>query len=145
MASTEPPRILVVARGHIGDLVLATPALRDIRNHYPSGHIGVLANEYAAGVLDGCDYTDEVFAAFAYESKGRIARWWNTARLLRRLRGRFDIVVSLWYAPATMPLIGWLIGARQRVGFEYPGRWSRFLTASAGFQPWDLPVRIANT
>lgn len=144
MIKSKGAGVLAVARGHIGDLIQATPALRALRAHYPERHIAVLVNEYAAGVLNGCPHVDEVIPAFAYEKVGKAARLLNAARLIRTLRGRFDVVFCLWYSPAQLPAIACVSGIRTRVGFEIPGVRGRFLTHSAGVLPMDQPCRVAS-
>lgn len=56
----KSPRLLIVRRDNIGDLVCTTPLIRALRERYPDGWIGVLANSYNAPVLDGNPDVDEV-------------------------------------------------------------------------------------
>lgn len=144
MRSPRHRRILVIARGHIGDLVQVTPALRALRQHYPDARIAVLVNEYAADVLEGCPYVDEVLAWFAYEERGRAKRLGDTARLFCRLVGRFDTVIGLRYSPRPWPALALAIGARTRVGFNQPRPFGRLLTHDAGRPPPELPNRLRN-
>lgn len=57
----KSPRLLIVRRDNIGDLVCTTPLIRALRERYPDGWIGVLANSYNAPVLDGNPDVNEVF------------------------------------------------------------------------------------
>lgn len=57
----KSPRLLIVRRDNIGDLVCTTPLIRALRERYPTGWIGVLANSYNAPILDGNPDVDEVF------------------------------------------------------------------------------------
>lgn len=54
------PRILVVRRDNIGDLVCTLPVFEGIRRHYPDAHIGALVNSYNAPLLEGNPYVDRV-------------------------------------------------------------------------------------
>lgn len=137
-------RILVVARGHIGDLVQTTPALRAIRAHHPDSRITVLANEYTRGLLEGSPYVDDVIYGFAYEERTKIKRLWDMAKLWRRLVLRFDTVVCLRFAPATMSLLALAAGARVRSGFDQPGIFGRLLTHRAGPEPRQVSNRVSN-
>ena len=53
--------VLVVQKNNIGDLVLATPFLRELRRRMPQARIDVLCNSYNATVLDGNRDVDRVF------------------------------------------------------------------------------------
>jgi len=56
----EPKRILVIPAQHIGDTLLATPAIRALRHHFPKAHITVLASPSGAVVLRGNPDIDEI-------------------------------------------------------------------------------------
>ena len=56
----EAPRVLVVRRDNIGDLVCTLPVFEGIRHRYPNAHIGALVNSYNAPLLDGNPHIDRV-------------------------------------------------------------------------------------
>src|ERR1700730_1627934 len=62
-------RILVVRLASLGDLLIATPALRALRTTFPDAHIGVLTTPSSAPALRGLDTFDEVitFDKFAFD------------------------------------------------------------------------------
>jgi len=53
-------RILVIKPDHLGDMLMATPALRELRRRYPLAHISVLVGPWARLVLEGSDAVDAV-------------------------------------------------------------------------------------
>jgi len=57
-----PPgaHILVVKLATIGDLLLATPALRALRETYPQARIDLLVTPASAGLLDDWEVIDHV-------------------------------------------------------------------------------------
>jgi ADP-heptose:LPS heptosyltransferase len=57
----ETPRILIVRRDNIGDLILTTPLITALRSRYPQAWIGVYTNDYASEVLHGNPALDRVF------------------------------------------------------------------------------------
>src|SRR6266853_4544992 len=65
---TLPPdaHILVVKLATIGDLLLATPALRALRETYPQARIDLLVTPASAGLLDGWDVIDHVIVLDKY-------------------------------------------------------------------------------
>src|SRR5437899_12949646 len=51
-SATDPPRrILVVDLDNIGDLLLATPAIRPLRRSFPVARLDVLLTTYTASVV----------------------------------------------------------------------------------------------
>ncbi|MGZ3644775.1 MAG: glycosyltransferase family 9 protein [Ktedonobacteraceae bacterium] len=63
-----PPdaRILVVKLATIGDLLLATPALRALRETYPHARLDLLVTPASAGLLDDWDVIDRVIVLDKY-------------------------------------------------------------------------------
>jgi len=97
-ASVEPPRILVIRRDNIGDLVCATPLFAALRKHYPRAHIAALVNSYNAGVLRGNPDLDAIHAYTKLKHRGPGQSLLGTAlaswRLLSALRKpAFDHVI----------------------------------------------------
>lgn len=88
----EAPRILVIRRDNIGDLLCTTPLLAALRRRYPAAWIGALVNSYNAPVLAGNPDVDEIIA---YD-KGkhlaglseRLGALWRRLGMIRQLRGR---------------------------------------------------------
>jgi len=94
----EQPRILVIRRDNVGDLVCATPLIAALRQRYPRSHIAALANSYNAAVLDGNPDLDAVHAYTKLKHRERGDSW--LAVLVRRYRTlaslrreRFDCVL----------------------------------------------------
>lgn len=83
------PRILVIRRDNIGDLVCTTPLLAALRERYPAGHIAALVNTYNRAVLDG---NPDVDAVYAYE-KGKHRA--PARSLLSVYADRFRLIMSL--------------------------------------------------
>src|SRR5438874_1566870 len=65
---TLPPNahILVVKMAGIGDLLLATPALRALRETYPQARIDLLVTPDSAGILDGWQVIDRIIVLDKY-------------------------------------------------------------------------------
>lgn len=55
------PKILIIRRDNIGDLVCTTPAIAALSKHYPNAEIAALVNSYNAEVLQGNHDLDHVF------------------------------------------------------------------------------------
>lgn len=112
-------KILVIRRDNIGDLVCTTPLLSALRRHFPEAHIAALVNSYNAPVLDGNPAVDEVCvyrkAKHRDTGESRLAIWWETWRLMRRLRREnFDvaIVATPGRQPAALKFAHWVRARR---------------------------------
>lgn len=84
------PRILVVRRDNIGDLVCTTPTIAALRKHYPEAEIAALVNSYNAEVLNGNPNLDLVFVYQKLKHAGGIANRFkavgNRLKLIAKLR-----------------------------------------------------------
>src|SRR5260370_42634957 len=99
-----PPnaRILVVKLATIGDLLLATPALRALRASYPQAQIDLLVTPSSAGVLDDWEGINRVIVLDKYlfdHPKQMLTNPTNLMKLrplLRELRsGDYDAVLFM--------------------------------------------------
>lgn len=117
---TEPSRILVMCLAGAGDVLMATPLLRELRVAYPSSIIDVLVMQGAAArdVLSGNPNVDNVYLHdFRKESLFR-----SLCFCLKR-RGRYDLSINAYpQNRLEYNLIAWLLGARRRIGFRYAVR-----------------------
>lgn len=90
------PRVLVVRRDNIGDLVCTTPLIAALRRRYPDAWIAVLANAYNAPILAGHPDINAVFhyRKLKHGGIGPLGLAAERVRLLRALRSkRLDFVV----------------------------------------------------
>ncbi|MCE9635483.1 MAG: lipopolysaccharide heptosyltransferase II [Planctomycetes bacterium] len=112
-------RILVRAPNWLGDVVMATPLLRVVRETWPRAHIGVVCSPGGAAVLDGLPFFDEVIP-FRKNDLHRGVR--GMARLARELRkGRFDLAICCPNSFSSALALRWAAIPR-RVGWSYGGR-----------------------
>ena len=135
---------MVIARGHLGDIVTALPALRDLRAGYPDAHIALVANEYVRGALEGCPFVDEILYGFGYRHRSALATGARRLSLLTRTAGGFDIVLSLRSSPRSSAVLGLASGARVRAGYHQPGLAGRLLTHDLGPEPRVQSNRLTN-
>lgn len=129
-------RILVIRTDRIGDLVLSTPALRVLRDHFPHARITCLTAPGTREIVEGNPCLDYVIT---YE-KAMIG---SPVRFIRFIAGirrsRFNMAAVLNYSPDAI-LLAYLSGAPVRVGTSIPGfKW--FLTESISYRERDKPGR----
>ena len=134
---TLPPdaRILVVKLATIGDLLLATPALRALRESYPQARIDLLVTPSSAGLLDGWDVIDNVLVLdkYLFDYPQQLLK--NPVNLLKlrplwhTLRdGRYDAVLlmhhlTLFFGRLKHQLLMRATGAKWRVGLDNGHGW----------------------
>ena len=119
---SEPKRIVVLTREHIGDLICTTPALRSLRRLFPNAHITVEVGERAACVLMRNPNIDAIMIRPDHHGlvgKIQFVMW------LRR--NQFDLGVILDNS-ADMVFHLWLGKVPQRVGIKYKERFSNLFT-----------------
>lgn len=121
---TEPARILVVKTDEIGDFVLATPFLRELRRLHPKAGIVLVVNPVTYNLAELCPYVDEILVY--RQGAARFLRPfvlpWRAFRMGHSvLRERnFDLaLMPRWdmdgyYAS----YIAHFSGARRRIGFS---------------------------
>src|SRR4051812_34232032 len=95
----------------IGDAVMATPALRALRDAFPDGRLVAVLKPYVAGVLEGGDWFAQVLPApDGSWAGGSLA----TAARLRSMKIDTAVLFTNSFRTA---LVAWLGGARRRVGY----------------------------
>ncbi len=112
-------RILVRAPNWLGDVVMATPLLRTLREAYPRARLDVLTQPGGALVLEGFAGIDDVVP---YRRKGEHAGFGGMRRLARELRTRrYDLAVVCPNSFSSALLMR-LAGIPRRLGWSYGGR-----------------------
>jgi heptosyltransferase-2 len=110
-------KIAVFLPNWVGDAVMATPAVRALRRHFPAARLIGVVRPYVAGVLEGGPWLD---AQILLDTKGPWSRRWPAAALALR-RHRPDLAV-LFPNSIRSALVARLGGCRRRVGYARPGR-----------------------
>ena len=126
-------KILIIQVAGIGDLVLATPTLRAIRDRFSQSHISLLTNSRAKEIVIGSPYIDEVFTLELdkyshFLSIFRPRNFKEIWKLIKTLRKKhFDMTINLFALVMKKGIIRtallfYLIGAKYRVGRDTDGR-----------------------
>ena len=116
------PKILVIRRDNIGDLILTTPLIHALRVRFPEAWIGALVNSYNARVLEANSDLDEVFIYTKAKHRGSASIWfayWSTISLILRLR-KLRVDYAILASPAASSkaqMFARRINARTIVGF----------------------------
>ncbi|MEW6100986.1 MAG: glycosyltransferase family 9 protein [Candidatus Omnitrophota bacterium] len=112
-------KILVIRTDRIGDVLLSTPALRALREHFPDSFIGFLTTSYTGELLQENKNINELII---YNRFGSLLQ---KIRFIMKLRAfRFDLAVIL-YPVFESGFLAYLSKAAFRIG--YPANGSGFL------------------
>ena len=107
--------IIIRAPNWIGDVVMATPAFRAVRNHFPGAHVSILIKKYARSLINDSPWFDEVIE---YDPAGEHRGIGGYIRLVRGLRKRrFDLALILVNS-LRGAAEAYLAGARRRAGYN---------------------------
>lgn len=110
-------KILVINMLHIGDLLLATPALRTLRTNFPDAHIVLLADAKIDGLVKFNRNIDELISV---DKKGYHNKLSNYLKLILEVRRRkFDLVINLHPNERASALAAFS-GAKIIIGYSSP-------------------------
>ncbi|MFA4947304.1 MAG: glycosyltransferase family 9 protein [Candidatus Krumholzibacteriia bacterium] len=107
-------KLLVIKLRAVGDVILSTATLPNLRAAFPDATIDFLVERSCRDVIEGNDQIDNVIV---FSKTGT-----NSARILLDLRrARYDLVIDLFGNPRSA-LMTFASGARHRVGYDFRGR-----------------------
>lgn len=111
----QPKRILIARTDRLGDVILSTPVIKNIRKTYPSSHIAFLCRPYTKEVLEGNPHLNQVII---YDKYGRQKKFLSTLAFAFRLRKkRFDLAIIL-HPTNRAHILTFFAGIPQRVGWD---------------------------
>jgi len=96
--ASEVEKILIVKLDHIGDVLLATPVITNLRLCHPKARIAMLVGSWAKSIVEENPYLDEIYCYDApfFCRNGKPTQFKRAIKLLRELRGEhFDLLVEL--------------------------------------------------
>lgn len=104
------PKILLLQLRQLGDILLTTPCIREIKRAWPDAEISFLSHPMGKLILDGNPY---LTALYTYGTG-----WGEQAQLLGQLRAAsFDLVLDFMYNPRSAFYARWT-GAPRRLAFR---------------------------
>ncbi len=118
-------KIAVVLPNHLGDVAMATPALRSLRRGRPNAFITGVVRPHLAPLLAGHPSLDAIVPNDTYGARRPLARLFRRLRLARRIADADTVVVLPNSFGAA--LLAFASRAPRRVGYARGGR-TRLLT-----------------
>ena len=141
--SKENPglRIMILQDASIGDFILLSPCIREIRRIYPTARISLVIHDRAHELAMSCPYVDEVIQFNAFENMRDFKKLFRqfigfSKTLLER---HFDIAF-LFNHFMTTSLLAYMSGARDRIISEGQGNPLEF-----GINPVDFTSPLVTT
>ncbi|HEX7082343.1 MAG TPA: glycosyltransferase family 9 protein [Gammaproteobacteria bacterium] len=141
-------RLLVIRADNIGDVVMAGPALRAVRETLPDVHVTLLASPTGAQAAPLLPWIDDVIVRrVLWQDLGRLPFEPRRERgLIARLAaGRFDgavILTSFSQSPHPAAFVAWLAGIPLRAGASRER--SGLLTDPVAFPPFECHQTARN-
>ena len=138
-------RILIINPFGIGDVLFSTPLISVLKEEHPGCYIGYMCNIRTRELLEANPDISEIFVF----ERDDYRKLWKSSKIecIKNLfdfwgkinRRKFDIVIDLSLGKE-YAFFCWLIGIKERRGFNYKSR-GRFLTHRVPFDGFnDRPV-----
>ncbi len=119
LESYQPEKIIVRMPNWIGDLVMATPVLTDLRKAYPKAHITAMCRTPISDLLNEDQAIDELFC---FSKTNRFSRRSDKRDIIEKLkRGNFDLGILLTHSFSSAWWF-WLGNVKRRLGYKGNGR-----------------------
>jgi lipopolysaccharide heptosyltransferase II len=111
--SEEIKKILCIKPRGIGDIILSTIVLENLKPAFPHSEIHYLTEEFAKRAVENNPFVSKILT---FNKKDFVLS------IIRKVRNeKYDLVIDFWSNPKTAQ-ITFLSGARYRVGYEKRGR-----------------------
>ena len=112
----QPEKILIRGPNWVGDAVLAIPAMKAVREHFPHAEITLLVRPWVAGLFTSAPFIDKLWSE---EKPSGLSDW---TRLTIRIRDRrFDLAL-LFPNSFESALMMFLSGVPRRIGYASDAR-----------------------
>ncbi len=125
-------KILVRAPNWVGDVVMATPAFRCIRENFPDSHITLLIKRNLRGVIDGSPWFDEIIElepkvgksknGFVFPGKVFSGNTTEYLGFIKKTRAEGFDLGFLFPNSFSSALMAWLGGVKRRIGYKRDAR-----------------------
>ncbi|PIY60413.1 hypothetical protein COY95_01905, partial [Candidatus Woesearchaeota archaeon CG_4_10_14_0_8_um_filter_47_5] len=117
----EVKKILVIRLDHIGDMILATPVFKNLKENF-NAEVHVLCREMTVEVIKNNPHIDRIITFnspwFSRGDSAPLSAFMRTVTLLRS--EHYDICFELHTDPRNI-VLAWLSGAQKRIGYPVRG------------------------
>ena len=111
----KPENILIIDLAFIGDVILATPVTRALKDAYPEARLTMLTVPLTTEIASMNPYVD---AVLPYDKRGRHKGLFGMLTIGRELKKHhFDMAICMNFA-VRGAVVAWLAGIPMRVGYD---------------------------
>lgn len=140
---TDPKKILLVKTHHkIGDLLLGTPLIRNLKLHFPNAQIDFFAGEYCKSAIEHHPDLNRVYTFKKRPLPQNLFHDFATIFQLRKVQYDICFVVSASSFSVTNALVSRACSARITVGLEGPTPEQKKITHILYNFPVSLPKKL---
>ena len=105
-------KILIIQTAFIGDVILATPLIGNLKTKFPEAKIDFLVKNGNQSLLKNDPNLNEILV---FDKKKKVA---SLLELLKKIRGnKYDLVINL-HRFASSGILTFLSGSKQKLGFK---------------------------
>src|SRR5689334_2475437 len=112
----EVGKILIRGPNWVGDAVLAVPAMKAIRKHFPQTEITLLVRPWVAGLFTSAPFIDKVWVE---QKPSSVGDWTRITRDIRGAGFALGVLFPNSFESALMMFLG---GVPQRIGYATDAR-----------------------
>ncbi|MDO8140846.1 MAG: lipopolysaccharide heptosyltransferase II [Candidatus Brocadiales bacterium] len=116
---TNINNIIIRSPNWVGDVVMATPAFRCIRENFPGAKITIALKSYVLKLIEGVPWFDE---ALLLESTSQHNKGAQLFSLIKQIRSREYDMGFLFPNSFSSAFLFWLGGVKRRVGYKRDAR-----------------------
>lgn len=137
--------ILLIKFRHIGDMLLSTPLIANLKHHYPDAEIDVALNEETAPMLRD---NPNLRHLYPYRrSAWRKLPWWKRIseeiRYVRTIaHTSYDLVINLTEGQRGA-ILAWRVSAKQKIGYDHDTWWLKCPGVFDQLIPWRYERHMA--
>ncbi|MCE9499882.1 MAG: lipopolysaccharide heptosyltransferase II [Leptospira sp.] len=110
--------ILIIQTAFLGDLILTTPFIREVKRQYPDSRISIIVNKGTEEVLNANPILDEVICFDKKKVKSSLLYFISFIRNLRNKK--FVLCLSPHFSHRSS-ILSFLSGAKERIGYKESG------------------------
>lgn len=116
---TKVNNIIIRSPNWVGDVVMATPAFRCIRENFPQAKITIILKSYVQRLIEGAPWFD---AVIPLDSKEQHLRGMQHISFIKESRAKKYDLGFLFPNSFSSALMFWLAGVKRRIGYKRDAR-----------------------
>lgn len=114
-------KIIILKRDKLGDLLITTPAIQVLRQHFPQAKISLAASTYSSWVAKDAPFIDEIYSYPQYKSlslKSLYSALIQAIIFIRIRLKKYDVAIAAGgeYSPHAVKRLRWM-GAKRTISY----------------------------